>query len=109
MPFLLPILLSFQGKHTFSVWEVLVTYLESYRDEYLASPQIYVADGRYGTIFDLKKCRNAIEKWIREDTDISKYLELFSLYPNLSRIQYLLMHATLKRYQAELFLLKQAS
>lgn len=59
----------------------LITYLESYRDEYLASPQIYVADGRYGTIFDLKKCRNAIEKWIREDTDISKYLELFSLYP----------------------------
>ena len=26
MPFLLPILLSFQGKHTFSVWEVLVYY-----------------------------------------------------------------------------------
>ena len=59
----------------------LITYLDSYRDEYLARPQIYVADGKYGTIFDLKKCRNAIEKWIREDTDISKYLELFSLYP----------------------------
>ena len=65
----------------------LIRYLSSYREEYCAKPNSYVEDGKYPTIYDLRDCRNAIEKSIDEDSYIKDLLNSIAIYSPGTQVQ----------------------
>ena len=58
----------------------MLCYLDSYRQEYFAKPEIYIADGKHGDIFDLGVCKKAVLGWIDNNPEVKKIIEKMSLY-----------------------------
>ena len=59
----------------------LLTYLEMYRREYVARPEIYLKEDKSNCIFDLSPCIDAVNSWIENDSNIKGSIEKISLYP----------------------------
>ena len=58
----------------------LVTYLDIYREEYFAKPELYLADGLQPQLFNLEVCKDAISKYIERDPYIKSTLEAIKTF-----------------------------
>lgn len=46
----------------------MIKYLENYRAEFISHPEVYLLDGDQIGIYDLEDCKNAINKWLDNDS-----------------------------------------
>ena len=59
----------------------LLAYLESYRREYVAKPEVYIKDEEDNSIFDLYPCIDSVNSWIEKDPHIKECIDKLLLYP----------------------------
>ena len=58
----------------------LLDYLEMYRKEYVARPDIYIKEDEGNCIFNLEPCIDAVNRWIENDSHLKENVEKLSLY-----------------------------
>ena len=60
----------------------MIKYLEGYRMEFSSHPEVYLLDGDRIGIYDLEDCKNAISKWLDNDSYVREEFSKIKSYPS---------------------------
>jgi len=64
----------------------MIKYLESYRSEFISHPEAYLLDGDQISIYNLEDCKNAINKWLDNDSYVRGEFAKLQTYPIGKRV-----------------------